>query len=212
MNQNIGAHELLEMHEVLENAIDGINQFELLRPHAKDVQLVQMIDRQLQFMTNEYNSMVNLLHSKGLNQAIPQRTPLSYQAQEHGTPKYGLRQPAPEAPKTSVSQLSDRDVSSEMLGCKKAAASLRMHAALECADPALRQMMIQGAMNCAEMAYEVWSYMNQKGYYQVPTLKDMTTQTMINVYQPMNTGTATMQTATMQTGSYSAQMGYNNIQ
>ena len=47
--------------------------------------------------------------------------------------------------------------------------------------------MQQGAINCAEQAYEIWQYMNEQGYYQVPTMKDVTTQTMSNIYQPAGT-------------------------
>lgn len=31
----LGAHELMEVHEVLTNTIDGINQFQLYQPIAK---------------------------------------------------------------------------------------------------------------------------------------------------------------------------------
>jgi spore coat protein CotF len=47
-------------------------------------------------------------------------------------------------------------------------------------------MLQQGAINCSEMAYETWQYMNQKGYYQVPTMKEQTTQTMMNAYTTGN--------------------------
>ena len=84
--------------------------------------------------------------------------------------------------------MDDRDVASGMLGCHKASATMRMHAALECADPQLRRMMQQGAINCSEQAYEVWQYMNDKGYYQVPTMKQMTTDTVIQSYNSTATG------------------------
>ncbi|MGO4699306.1 spore coat protein [Paenibacillus sp. 2TAB26] len=42
------------------------------------------------------------------------------------------------------------------------------------ANPQLRTIMQQGAINCSEQAYEVWQYMNQSGYFQVPAMKKMT--------------------------------------
>jgi spore coat protein CotF len=45
-------------------------------------------------------------------------------------------------------------------------------------------MLIQGAVNCADQAYDVWQYMNSRGYYQVPTMQQNTTDTLINTYQP----------------------------
>jgi len=49
-----------------------------------------------------------------------------------------------------------------------------MMTALKCADTQPRQMMMQGAMSCCEKAYEIFTYMNQKGMYQEPTLQDKT--------------------------------------
>ncbi|MDN5361514.1 MAG: hypothetical protein PWP70_561, partial [Moorella sp. (in: firmicutes)] len=100
----------------------------------------------------------------------------------------GLDNPGTLTPNSSANEMDDRDVASGMLGCHKASATMRMVAALECADPELRRMIQQGAINCSEQAYEVWQYMNQKGYYQVPTMKEMTTSTMMNTYSSANIG------------------------
>lgn len=175
---SFGAHEIMEMHEVLCETINCINTFQLFQQHVTDAGLRQILDRQLEFLNNEYNSMVNTLHTHGWAQAVP------YRAQKGGTPKYGLQQPATEAPNASPQQLDDRDIAACMLSSAKCSATMRMHAALECADPNLRSMLLQAAQNSAEMAYETWNFMNQKGYYQVPTMMPQTTQTMINVYQP----------------------------
>lgn len=177
MAASLGAHEVMEVHEILTCAIDAVNQFQLYRPHVKDAQLQQILEHQLQFMTNEYNGMVGMLQQKGMNQPIPYRT-----MKTMGSPVYGLRQPAPQSPNQSANELDDRDVASGMLGCHKASASMRMIGALECADPNLRSALQQGAINCSEQAYEVWQYMNEKGYYQVPTLKEVTMNTVLNTY------------------------------
>jgi spore coat protein CotF len=182
MAAQYGAHEVMEMHEILTDAIDGINQFQLYRPHVQDQQLMQVLDHHLRFMTDEYNHMVQMMHNQGLGQTVPYRAPKNI------TPTYGLNNPAAQTPNQSMNQMDDRDVSSGMLGCLKSSASLKMKATLECADPLLRRTMQQGAINCSEQAYEVWQYMNQKGYYQVPTMKDITTNTMIQSYGQMHGG------------------------
>lgn len=176
MTANLGAHEVMEVHEVLNGAINSINQFQMYAPLIQDVQLKQMLDNQLQFMTNEYNSMVQMLQNQGAGQAIPYRSPKSF------SPRYGLQNPPPQAPNTSANQMDDRDIASSMLGCHKSTALMKMIGALECANPELRRGLQQGAVNCSEQAYEVWQYMNAQGYYQVPTMKEMTTQTMMNSY------------------------------
>lgn len=173
-----GAHEVMEIHEVLTDTIDGINQFQLYRPHVRDQQLSQILERQLDFMQVEYNNLVSLLNQRGMGYAVPYRSP------KNVSPQYGLKQPSPEVPNTSMNEMDDRDVASGMLGCAKASACMRMVASLECADSELRSAIVQGAVNCNEQAYETWSYMNQQGYYQVPTMKETTTNTMLNMYQP----------------------------
>jgi spore coat protein CotF len=192
MTAQYGAHEVMEVHEVLTDTIDGINQFELYRTHVKDPQLGSIIDKQIRFMTDEYNNFIQVINQRGMSQATPYRAPRS------SKPVYGLRNPQPQTPNMSIDQLDDKDVASGMLGCHKASACMRMMASLECADPNLRRMIQQGAMNCSEQAYEVWQYMNQKGYYQVPTMKDMTTQTMIQSYAEGNTSMG-MNTQSQQT-------------
>ena len=175
---NFGAHECLESHEILTDTINGINQFELYRPHVKDQQLGQILDRQINFMIQEYNSLVNYLHNSGRNTGSP------YRGQSNFSPKLGLRNPSPENPNTNINQLNDRDIASGMLGCAKSSAIFATIASLECTDPNLRNLMKNCIISKVDMAYEIFQYMNQMGFYQVPTMQDNTTQTMINTYQP----------------------------
>ncbi|MEW9668442.1 spore coat protein [Ammoniphilus sp. 3BR4] len=182
MAAQYGAHEMMEIHEVLTDTIDGINQFQLYRPHVKDPQLLSMLDNQIRHMTQEYNNMVTLLNQAGRGQAIPYRAPFKTAA-----PVYGLNHPETQTPNTSMTDMNDRDVASGMLGCHKSSACMRMVASLECADPQIRRTIQQGAVNCGEQAYEVWQYMNHRGYYQVPTMNEMTTNTVMRTYASANT-------------------------
>jgi spore coat protein CotF len=180
MTAQYGAHEVMEIHEVLSDTINGINQFQMYTPYVKDQQLRTILDRQVQFMTQEYNNLIQVVNERGMSQATPYRTPM------RSTPVYGLDNPTAESPNTSMNQMNDRDVASGMLGCHKSSAVMRMVAAQEFANPELRRMVQQGAINCTEQGYEVWQYMNQNGYYQVPTMKETTTNTMMNSYTAAN--------------------------
>ena len=55
LSMNHGAHEVLDVHEVLSAAIGAMNQFILLRPHVQDQELLNILDRQYAFMLDEYN-------------------------------------------------------------------------------------------------------------------------------------------------------------
>lgn len=192
--QKFGAHELMEAHEVLESIINGINHYQLYQPHVSDARLAQILDRQLQHMLREYDNLVSYLTNQGgINPTI-------YKGRVMNQTKYGLRNPAPQSPNQSPQMLDDRDIASGMLCCTKASALLKISAALECADPQLRQIMIQGAVSCTEKAYEIFQYMNEKGYYQVPTLNPNTQQTMANTYQPAGQFAGAMQ-GSMQQGT-----------
>lgn len=194
MTAQYGAHEMMEIHEILTTGIDGINNMQLYRPHAQDPQLQQMLDHQLQFMMNEYNTLVQMVQSQGAGQAVPYRAPKNF------SPTYGLDHPAPQSPNTSLNQMDDRDVAFGLLCVHKTGAKRKMTGALECANPMLRSALQQGAINCSEQAYEVWQFMNQKGYYQVPTMKEITTNTVMNSYQAAGANNGMMQQPQQMTG------------
>ena len=178
MAANLGAHEVIEIREILSEAVTGINTIQLYSEHCKDPELKNLINKQQSFMGNEFNNMANALKQQGVGEAVPYRANMNF------TPTYGLRGPSPQTPNPSASQIDDHDVSSALLGIHKNGACKRLTGALECSNPNLRQMLIQGAINCADQAYDVWQYMNGKGYYQVPTMQQRTTDTLINTYQP----------------------------
>ncbi|MDQ0230027.1 spore coat protein [Metabacillus malikii] len=179
-NKQLGAHEMLECHEVLMCAINGINQFQLYQPYCQDEELKNILQNQLSFITNEYNTLVNALKQRMNIGTLPE-----VKTNSNFTPQYGLNaQAVAEIPNASVNQMNDRDVSASMLGFHKSSGIMKMHAALECTDVHIREMLIQSAKNCADQAYEIWSYMNKQGYYQVPTFDQMTSNTLMNSYQP----------------------------
>jgi len=178
MAASLGAHEVMELHEILNGAIDGINQFQMLLPHIRDGQLRGICANQLRFMNDEYNATVRMLNQQGAGEAAPYRSP------RNQAPVYGLDHPAPQSPNAGPDEIDDRDIASIMLSIHKAGAAKKMIAALEIANPAIRRFVQQSAVNCAEQAYEVWQFMNQMGYYQVPTMKQMTTDTVLQTYQP----------------------------
>lgn len=177
MTKKFGAHEILMVHQVLNRQINSINMFELFKPYVKDQQLQGILDNQLNHMYSSYQNTVNYLHNQGMSSAVPYRAPKTSNI------KYGLRQPSPIEPNASVQQMDDMDVASGMMCCAKASALLCTTAALECADPTLRNMVSDCAVSSINQAYEVFQYMNQKGMYQIPTLADQTTLTMVNTYQ-----------------------------
>ncbi len=182
MHHQLGAHEIMEVHEVLTNTIDQINNFNLYRQHVKDQQLGQVLDKQINFMEQEYQSMVAMLSQQKGVSVEP------YHSRINTNIKYGLRNPSPVSPLETARQLSDRDIASGMLGAAKSSSILKMSAGVECADPQIRRNIIQCAVSSAEMAYETFCFMNERGMYQVPTMPMRTENNFMGIYQTGNMG------------------------
>ncbi|WP_251032586.1 spore coat protein [Mesobacillus foraminis] len=179
MTMQLGAHEALELHEVLNDAIHGLNTMKLYRPHVKDQNLLSMMDRHMNTCMMEYNNMVAMANQHGASQAVPVRHSISNSGFQ---PTYGLHNPQTQTPAVNVGEIGDQDAAIYLINSHKQTASLKMKAALEMAHPTLRRIMQQAANTSADMAYEGFQYANQKGYYQVPTLKDTTQDTFLDAY------------------------------
>jgi spore coat protein CotF len=184
-----GAHETMEVHEVLNEKINLINHFSFYAQQTQNQQLRQMIQHHLQTATQAYDQLVGYTHN--YNAATQQ--------QVYGMPdvqpnqiQYGLNNPSPQIPQMQGS-LNDQQIMMAMLTCHKNSAKNHMAGALECADPNVRQMLVSGAIACANQAYEVFLLMNEQGAYQVPTMQDHTAKTYLHSYQPMQQQTMQQQ-------------------
>lgn len=176
-NHQLGAHEVLELHEVLCHSINVLNLFHLYEPHIRDQELKRIIMHQTNFMTKEYNQLVNItnVHSGNVENIEQEDSTLNFE------PRYGLDQPIQSYPKPFLRQLMDSDIASGMLNLHKTLAEKKFTSSLECADLSLREGLLQGAKNCADQAYEIFQYMNVRGYYQVPKLVNQ--DDVLNQYQ-----------------------------
>jgi spore coat protein CotF len=177
-SMNHGAHELLDVHEVLGAMIGGLNQYVLLRDQIQDPELLSIMDRQYPFMLDEYNLTMEA-YKTGHDPKHPTR---SYNMQMGNDTNYGLTPGEPKKPITSANEINDAIISSFMLSCHKAGAAGKTAAALECTNPVVRRVLQDSVPNCIEMAYEISLYQNKKGYYQVPQLSQQDMNTMLNMY------------------------------
>ncbi|WP_438447876.1 spore coat protein [Gorillibacterium sp. sgz5001074] len=179
-----GAHETMEVHEILNEKINMINHFGMYAQMVQDRQLRQMIERHMQTAMQSYDQLVGYTHD--YNAASGMQRPYGMPSVQPQNIQYGLRNPMDQAPQTQQSQMNDQQILGSLLSCHKNSARNHMHASLECADPNIRQMLINGAVTCANQAYECFILMNQQGYYQVPTMNDHTAKAFLHSYQPMN--------------------------
>lgn len=175
---NHGAHEVMDVHEVLSSSIGALNTFVFLRPHVQDQQLLNILDRQYAFMLDEYN-ITQECFKTGHDPSHPTG---SYKMQIGNDTKYGLTPGQPKKPITSANEINDAIISSWMLSCHKQMATGKVSAALETTNPVVRRVLQDSIQNCIEMAYELSLWQNKNGYYQVPQLSQQDMQTMLNMY------------------------------
>jgi spore coat protein CotF len=177
---NHGAHEIMDVGEVLSGAVCAMNQVTLLRQNVQDPELANILDRQYQFMQQEYNTTVECFQS-GQDPSVPTQ---SYKMNQNNDFVYGLKPAQPEKPIQSVSEITDQHISSSILGAHKSTASIKTMAAMETTNPIVRRVLADSIPNCIEMAYEMSLYQNKHHYYQVPQFPEQDMQQMLNAYAP----------------------------
>lgn len=177
---NHGGHELFDVHEVLTGTINTLNLYTLLRQHIKDPELKDILDRQYQFIQEEYNISIECFKT-GMDPSKPTQ---SYKMKQGNDFIYGLKPSQPKKPIQSVSDITDECISSLMLGEVKAGASLKAMSTLELTNPVVRRVFADSVPNCIEMAYEISLYQNKHHYYQVPQLAPADIQQMVNGFAP----------------------------
>lgn len=177
---NHGGHEMFDVHEVLSGSIGAMNQYMMLRQHVKDPELMDILDRQYQFMQQEYNTTVDCFKS-GQDPAVPTQ---SYKMKQNNDFIYGMKPSQPKKPMQSMTEISDEFISGAMLSYCKSSASHKTTAACETTNPVVRRVLADSVPNCIEMAYELAIYQNKNHYYQVPQLAQQDMMAMANAYAP----------------------------
>ncbi len=175
---NHGAHELLDVKEILSAMIGALNQKTIFRQHIQDQELLNIVDRQYAFALAEYNSLVECFQTG----KDPSTTTTSYKMQTDNDTKYGLTPSQPKKPIQGPNEISDELITGFLLGSAKAAATGKVTAALEATNPVVRRVLQDSVPNCIEMAYELSLYANKNGWYQVPRFDEQTMQQIMSSY------------------------------
>ncbi|WP_143089018.1 spore coat protein [Paenibacillus sp. UNC496MF] len=140
----------------------------LYRPHIRDRQLAQIADRQLQLAMEGYDRCV-----RAVQEAAAQAPP---KADDPGHP----------APLGPDDRITDADAAVALLNLHKTSAAMKFMAALDCSQPQLRDTLLQGALHCAEQAFETSRYLNRNADRQMPAMKEGTPEHLSGEMNPMN--------------------------
>ncbi|MDQ0254785.1 spore coat protein CotF [Evansella vedderi] len=191
---NYAAHELLETQEALRTKAAEIEQHGAFVNQCNDQHLKGILQKHQQLMINAYQQGINLMNGRGAQ--VTHRAP-DFHGQNVST---GMQnQTTMSAPSINTQTLSDQTIATLALNTHKSGSVMGMQWANECVDPQIRMYHVNGANLCQEMAYEVWSWMNQNGYYQPTTFSSQQVTQMTGMFQPLTTQQTQMST-TMNTG------------
>ncbi|QOR67257.1 spore coat protein [Cytobacillus suaedae] len=168
MEKEHGAHELLKLHEVIQKLKDGLNLYNLYSPQIKNEDFARLVEYQQHFIKSEWKMFLDELCS-------PTANVCTYGMYTIFEPTYGYKSISLE----SDTKFSEQEVASSLLAQCKSTALVKLSAALECANPDLRQLMVQSSNNSVHQAYDIWRFMNVVGYYQVPVFTEETTEAII---------------------------------
>ncbi|MEY4479799.1 MAG: hypothetical protein RLZZ267_477 [Bacillota bacterium] len=174
--KNYAIHEISAMQDAISVTMGAIHTAQLSLPHIQDKTLKQIVEKQIKYTQEEYNQLVGLLNGQSTTNAQSYKAPSNFQ------PTYGLTANAPKKPNQSAKEITDEQLSAILLGTLKSSAITKFQASIEASDATWRNGLIHCATNCSEMSYELWQYMNQNGYYQLPTLQQDAQQTIIQSY------------------------------
>lgn len=175
---NHGGHEVFDVKETLSGVVASLNQSILLRPHVKDPELLDILDRQYRFTLDEYNITVDCFKS-GMDPSHPTG---SYKMKQGNDFIYGMKPSQPKKPMQNAGEITDEIISGFLLGSAKTGATMKTAAALETTNPVVRRVLADSIPNCIEMAYELSVYQNKHHYYQVPQLADQDMQQILNSF------------------------------
>ncbi|WP_245339053.1 spore coat protein [Paenibacillus shirakamiensis] len=175
---NHGGHEFFDMHELLGGTISILDQYMIFRPYVQEPELLQILDRQYQFILSQYNLTVEAFYTG----QKPTHETSTYMMQQPTHVTYGIKPSQPKKPNQSLADVKDAGISGYMLGLIKSNASLLTMSAVEMTNPVVRRVIASQVENYIEMAYEIFLYQNKQAYYQVPQLQQQDMQSMTNSY------------------------------
>jgi len=181
VSKNHSAHELLDTHALLSGIVNTLNEFLLFEQYIQDPELKNILQRQRQFITDQYNIMVESVKTG----QEPSRPTGTYQMQISNEVQYGLTPSQPATPGQDLSRLDDKCISGLMMTCMKNLSGMMTTAASECTNPVVRRVLQDSIPNWLEMAYELFLYQNHKGYYQVPQFTDRDMQILQTAFAPV---------------------------
>lgn len=177
-----GMREAVEMFEMLRDSSCMIDHFTDYINHCQDPSLRQILENQQRHLVDEYNHELSVMQAHGLDTTSVPRIQSDMSANQGGAMsampgmqgnaniQFGIQQTGQNQPQAQVRSraINDRTIAQGALLFHKCIAGRATTAALESAEPHLRNLLSNSARTRMDMAYEIFNYMVQRGFYQTP--------------------------------------------
>jgi spore coat protein CotF len=222
-----GTRESMEMYEMLRDSVCMIDHFTDYVSHCQDPTLRQILENQQRRLIEEYHQKVNAMQGHGIDvsniprmQSVPAAqqggTAAAMAGMQGGTGMAGMQGGIGiqfGIPQTGQGQtqlqprsrtLNDRTIALGALLFHKCGAAGATRAALEMSETHLRNLAANSSRTCIDMAYEMYRYMHQRGFYQTP-------ETPVN-FVSHEQGQAAQNYPGLQQGYPGTQQGYPGMQ
>lgn len=164
----LGTQELMEMNEALNESVCMIEHYAIYLNHCQDPELRRILERQQRHMIDSYNAKVNLSQSRGIDITGISRSAMGTRTAGttmEGRVEHGMQHVPPAVTSPGAASLNDRAIATGAIVFHKCGAIRSTNAAFVCTDQQLRNFLATSAKSCVEMAFEMFQYMNQKGWY-----------------------------------------------
>lgn len=177
-----GGPELMHAHESIGTLVGAIEHINLSLSQIQDKQLSGIAMRQRDYMMTIYNVLLDTVHTA---QEPANKITDYMMLYENPQTTFGLTPKQPKKPIQQTSELNDECLAGAILGHLKGIATSFTTTALEATQPVLRRVFADSIPNIIEMAYEIFLYENQKGYYEVPQYSGADMLMILNGYGKM---------------------------
>ena len=177
----LSAHEVHDLHELTMSCVNSITSMACFINQARDPQLKSLLQRHFPYHIQDYNIKVELLKKAGASTqhlSVPQM----HQANINPSQLTNLQ---PVTPRTDVQQFNDREIATAYLLTLKRAGREYAWSAMESSNVEIRSFLENAFQMSSHHAFEVWQYMDQRGYYPVEAAHQSSLDMYGQTYQPV---------------------------
>ncbi|HEY8449244.1 MAG TPA: spore coat protein [Bacillota bacterium] len=193
--------EVLNLPDLLNAHAAAIERGAVEQEQCQDEQLRQILQRHAQVFRQHHQALTSVLQryggdhggrGPGANAVGPVGQGgiggYSPQGIGQGDRLANFNQFEPYQPQINQRRLSDRTIAQGCLDCNKHLAMTCTIMALEAATPEIRRLLMDMARDHVEMAYELFSYLEQHRWYVVPPAQQPMVSQMMQGYPQVGGG------------------------